>query len=270
MRNFPLTWRTNLRANLVLWPTVAPNIAALAKQDGRIYDEAAFLASFPRSDGEKAPTDARAVRNTIEVLALAGLAFRDQSNPPHFRLTALGRSLFSFLGVTSGTRFATEANRALLADLLIRALAVVAEYRAIWMLMSGTAGVLSNEELNRAIGRIRFLDDIDSTVKSILEARSDGDVARIGPRLYNDADYANEATRLDQRKAMNPLFLLAGGGGIFITLGDELRRLEDWAMPLIDRRLRDTTPLIHASPDPQEVELISGSGAAPFDFWSAQ
>src|SRR5882762_8142202 len=101
MASTPLRWRTNLRANLVLWPDVAANIAALVAADGQPYSEDEFIKSFPAAskDTTKAPTDARAVRNTFEALALAGLAFKDSSDPPLFRLTDLGASLFSFLGV---------------------------------------------------------------------------------------------------------------------------------------------------------------------------
>src|SRR5712671_6549847 len=112
MASTPLRWRTNLRANLVLWPEVAPNIAALINAAGQTYNEDELIKSFPGSSKEttKAPTDTRAVRNTFEALALAGLAFKDSTDPPKFQLTDLGASLFTFLGIGS-QRFANEANR---------------------------------------------------------------------------------------------------------------------------------------------------------------
>lgn len=249
MTSIPLRWRTNLRVNLVLWPEVAPNIAALVNANGEVYDEQLLLSRFPSEPGRKIPSDPRAVRNTFEALALAGLALRSSSTPSVFRLTALGQTAFSFLGVTGGRRFATDRNRHLLADVMIRALSVVIEYRAIWMLMRATAGMLSNEELNRAMKQLRFLDDVERVAELVASARAADDPTSIGPRLYDDGEYENEGTRGDQRKALNPLFLLAGGGGTFLTMEDEFRRIEDWAVPLIDRRLAEVSVQLHADTD---------------------
>lgn len=263
-----VSWRTNLRTNLVLWPDVSGNIAALAQCEGEVYDESALLSRFPAGEGEKSPTDARAVRNTFEVMALAGLAYRTEDDPPRLRLTELGRSLFSFLGVVGGTRFANEANRAIVADALIRAGSVVIEQRAIWMLMRRTEGLLTNEELNRAMARVHSLADVTEAAKVVREARRKSDPTIIGARLYENESYADSAKREDQRKALNPLFLLAGGGRMFISLepSDPYRRLEEWAVPLIDRRLQEPVPLIHASTDADIVRLISDQACLPIDI----
>src|ERR1041385_4845447 len=159
MALIPLAWRTNLRTNLVLWPEVAPNIASLASRDGSTYNETDLLKHFPSEGGKKAPTDARAVRNTAEVLALAGLSYVEAGEPPHFRLTDLGRATFSVLGVIGGKKPGKAENRRVLAASLIRALSSVAEYRAIWQLMRLTGDRLTNEELNRAIARMRYVED---------------------------------------------------------------------------------------------------------------
>lgn len=256
MSSIPLAWRTNLRANLDLWPTTSENITTVCGFNGQLYDETAILAE-----------NARAVRQTVEILALAGLGYKE-GDPAHFRLTNLGQCLFSFLGIVGGTRFANDQNRYLLAEVFVRSLSVVLEYRAIWDLMLKTGNVLTNEELNRAMNRIKYLADVNDTAEAILQARTDGNPGIIGPRLYEDAKFGT-ADQTDQRKAINPIFLLAGGGRIFLQLDHttENRRVEDWAVPLIERQLNQTTSLIHADTDPKTVNFISDQAALP-DFWS--
>ena len=256
----------------MLWPDVAPNIIALVAVDARPYNEDEFIKSFPAAskDTTKAPTDTRAVRNTFEALALAGLAFKDSADPPLFRLTDLGSSLFSFLGVGRPKKFANENNRPVVSDILIRGLSIIVEYKAIWMLMRRTNDLLSNEELNRAMARIHYLEDVPQVAKMVLDARLAGDPTKIGPRIYEDDKYLDAGKRQDQRKAMNPLFLLSGGGNFFITMDEEeeYRRIEDWAVPLIDRRFEEPAPQIHASTDREVAQLISEYSAAPGKKWS--
>jgi hypothetical protein len=263
----PITWRTNLRGNLDLWPDVSPNIEAVCKFDSKPYNEEQILQTIP-SEGARAPTDGRTVRNTVEILALSGLGYKDDSSDPIFRLTNLGRCVFSFLGVMGPVRFANEHNRHLLADAMIRALGTVIEYRAIWALMLGAGNLLTNEELNRGMGRTRFISDIPAVAEDILAARKSKNPADIGPRIYEDEKFGSPA-EADQRKAMNPLFLLAGGGRIFLQLDQtsEFRRLEDWAIPLIERQLSEPSPFLHASTQKTPVELMSRQ-AALSDYWS--
>ena len=71
------------------------------------------------------------------------------------------------------------------------------------------------------MGQIGYLDDVPVVAQKIVEARQRGDVTVIGERLYEPQKYADPATRPDQRKARTPLFQLAGGGKLFITLDDE-------------------------------------------------
>src|SRR5579863_124779 len=243
MASIPLQWDSNLRANLALWPKVLPNIAALVKCDGQPYVEEEFMKTFPStsSEGSKAPKDSRAVRNTFEALALSGLAYKDSATPPILHLSDLEISVFTFLGVLGEKSFANERNRRVLADALIAGLSIVVEYRAIWMLLRRTNGLLTNEELNRAMRRIQYLEDVEEAGQAVLAARGKKDPTLIGPRLYKEEEYSDETKKTDQRKAMNPQFLLAGGGRLFISMEDgaDYRRLEDWAVPLIDRRLDD-------------------------------
>jgi hypothetical protein len=271
MASTPLEWRTNLRANLVLWPDVSPNITALVAFDSQPYNEDEFIKSFPAAskDTTKAPTDTRAVRNTFEALALSGLAFKDSADPPKFRLTDLGASLFSFLGIGSEKRFANENNRPVISDVLIRGLSIIVEYKAIWTLMRHTDDLLSNEELNRAMAQMRYLEDVPRVAKKVLDARLAADPAKIGPRIYEDEKYVESEKRQDQRKAINPLFLLSGGGKLFITMDDaeEYRRIEDWAVPLIDRRLDEPVPQVHASTDREIAHLISEYSAVQGKKW---
>jgi len=271
MASIPLKWDSNLRANLALWPKVLPNIVALAKCDGEPYVEEELMKTFPTtaSDGSKSPKDSRAVRNTFEALALAGLAYKDSTSVPVLRLSDLGVAVFTFLGVLGNRSFANERNRRVLADAIIAGLSIVVEYRAVWMLLRRTNGLLANEELNRAMGRIQYLEDVEEAGQAVLAARSKNDVTLIGPRLYNDGEYSDESKRADQRKAMNPQFLLAGGGRLFISMedGTDYRRLEDWAVPLIDRRLDDPSTLIHASTDEESVRLMSENACVTSRDW---
>ena len=221
-----LIWRTNLRANLVLWPEVAPNIAALARSDGEPYDEEALLDKISSLADGKEATDTRSVRNTFEIMALSGLAVRE-GNPPQLKLTGHGSSLFSFLLPGKAGKYAVEGNRRLAAEYVIRALSVVLEYRAIWGLWRQCGNVLTNEELNRGMAR---LDVVASN---------------------------------DQRKAINPLFLLAGGGRLFVKMEEDRRILEEWALGLIDQALLQDLPDLTAGTSPDTAQLMSDYACAP-------
>lgn len=257
-----LQWDTNLRTNLRLWPVPLPNVVALASRDGAPYNEEDLLTSFPFHPDRKAPTDTRAVRNTFEVLAYAGMAYRSGETPERFRLTSLGLAALSFVGAVGGDTFAREANRRLLARFLIRGLSLVVENRAIWGLMLGAGGVLSNEELNRCMARVRHLEDVPAAAEAVLAARRDSDPTSIGPRLYKDGHFGGPREN-DQRKAMNPLFLLAGGGGWFIEVDrDPQRQLLAWARSEVARSLARSPKLVHASTSREVVIRISDYSGA--------
>lgn len=255
-----LVWRTNLRANLVLWPDVAPNIAVLASSDGEPYDEDALLAKVPATGAGKEATDTRAIRNTFEVMALSGLVFR-AGEPSILTLTDYGSGLLSFLLPNGSGRFCTDGNRRLAAEYVIRALSVILEYRTIWALWRQCGNVLTNEELNRAMARLDVFGSVREVADAIREARTANDPALIGPRIYEDAKYQSAPT--DQRKAINPLFLLAGGGRIFIRMEDERRILEDWACGMIDQALRQDLPDIEANTAPGTALLMSEYACSP-------
>lgn len=261
MAGRPLEWRTNLRANLVLWPEVTPNIAALARSSGTRYDEEEILRQIPLGGTEKKPTDTRAVRNSFEVMALSGLMVR-RGRPQSIFLTPLGESLFSFILTTAERRFINESNRKLAAEYLIRALSAVPEYRTLWALWRLCGNVLSNEELNRAIARLRFESEAEEAAAAILHSRNSGDPTRIGPRSYEDSKFVSAPE--DQRKAMNPLFLLVGGGRLFMRVDDKGRMLEEWATDIIDDLLRDPyLPDVKAGTDPAAASFMSDFACSP-------
>lgn len=255
-----LQWDINLRTNLRIWPTVAPNIACLAKEHDNAYDETDFVSRFPSNSG-KSPTDTRAVRNTFEALAQCGLAYR--SNSDRFLLTTLGECVLSFVGVSGSHSFANNGNIRLVGQLLIRGLSVVLEFRAIWLLFRLSDNCLSNEELNRAMGRIQTLEDVVSAAGDVLRSRDLADPTIIGPRIYHDERFATDPS--EQRKAMNPQFLLAGGGGIILAFDDssEFRKLPTWASRMIDRELATKPFDFHASTDATDVLRISAKANAP-------
>jgi hypothetical protein len=263
MLETPLAWRTNVRTNLLLWPEVGENIRNLVLEDGQPYDEGALLHALRRRAHGRLPDDRRAVRNTFEILALAGLAYRTGSVRPRFSLTALGRCTFSFLGVGRSRTVANPNNMHLLGRYLVRGLATVAECRAIWMLMRATGDVLTNEELNRAIQRMDTLLDVPETATAVLQARAANDPTKIGPRKYENQKYGTWQAN-DQRKVMNPIFLHAGGGGVLLSVGDgEERRLAAWAGPMLDQAIASAGPLIHASTEASSVLYISDMAAVP-------
>ncbi|WP_411340690.1 hypothetical protein V6U71_01625 [Sphingopyxis sp. J-6] len=255
-----LVWRTNLRANLILWPEVAPNIAALAQSDGEPYDEEALLDKISSFGGGKEASDTRSVRNTFEIMALSGLAMREGS-PPRLRLTGHGSSLFSFLLPGEAGRFAVEGNRRLAAEYVIRALSVVLEYRAIWALWRQCGNVLTNEELNRGMARLDVVASVPEAASSIRKARAMNDPTAIGPRLYEETKFTT--TPNDQRKAINPLFLLAGGGRLFVKMEDDRRIIEEWAVGLIDQALIQDLPDLIAGTSPDTAQLMSDYACAP-------
>lgn len=249
-------WRVNLRTNFRLWPEPTPNIQALLRCVGQPYDEEEFLREFERESESDAAAgaqpaaqrDARVVRNTLEALATLGLAVRDRNDV--LELTPLGNQVFSFLGLHGEESLANEHNLELVAEPLIRGLSGITEVRAIWMLMRLADDRLSNEELNRAMRAVNRLSDVEEVAQRVLDARSADDPSRIGDRIYEPAKYGTDQAS-DQRKAMNPQFLLAGGGGIFVSVepSERERRIEEWAAPLIDVALSQELPLLHASAD---------------------
>jgi hypothetical protein len=86
----------------------------------------------------------------------------------------------------------------------------------------------------------------------------------IGARLYEDAKYGTPQ-QTDQRKAMNPIFLICGGGRLFMTLdaSDEYRKFHDWAIPLIDDQLITPRLLLHAETDANIVLTVSDYASVP-------
>lgn len=264
MPDFVPEWRNNRRGNLVLWPDVAGNIAVLADADGQPYDEQALLGRFGNlGTEEKRPNDARTVRNTFEIMALSGLAYRDDGET--LRLTPLGRLTFSYLLPHGGGRsFANDNNIDLLGRCFVRGLGVIGEYRIIWKLIRHCDNYLTNEELNRALGQIDHFDDAANAADLIKEARAAGDPTRIGPRSYADDEYGTEREG-EHRKAMNVHFRLAGAGGMLISVSRDTddRRLAPWAVPLVDRELEREMPLEHASTEPASALLISAAAAVP-------
>lgn len=264
--DYETAWDLNLRANLRLWPIPVPNIQSLVQCAGAPYDEPALLAQLAHAAGGTPPQNTRAVRNTFEVLAYAGLAYRDGA-PERLLLTPMGDCIFAFLGTIGGHRFANDANVPLLGSLLIRALSLIVETRVIWMIMRGADNRLTNEELNRSIQAVGRLSEANATIERILEARDANDPTRIGPRAYEDLKYGTDRQN-DQRKAINPRFLLAGGGGMFITVtpDTEERRLVDWAVPIVDTCLAEVVDLEHAATRKELALRMSSHAGPPVDI----
>ena len=132
-------------------------------------------------------------------------------------------------------RIGNHFNVHLLGRLFALGFACIAEYRAILQLMLHCDGRLSNEELNRAMSTVRSDVDIAEVASMVRAARSSDDPLLIGPRIYKDEQFGNPTTRPDQRKAMNPWFLLAGAGGVLIAFerDEEYRSIRPWARPLL-------------------------------------
>jgi hypothetical protein len=243
-----MEWRESLRANLLLWP-LTPNLTALSRCAGKPWSEEGFLDAIKAeatasgtagADAEgsadedvsddvpdlKTANTARSVRQTLEVMVLGGLAYRDGSSVIH--LTPIGSHLLSFLRRReNGESVATNSNIHLAGRILLPGLFAVAEYRAIIQLTAASDGHLSREELNRALKTMsdwsypdRHL--IETLATLIKTSRNLNDPTKIGPRWYRDADFGT-AKESDQRKAVIPWFRLAGGGGLVMeanSLGD--------------------------------------------------
>lgn len=247
-----MEWRDSLRANLSLWPNLTANLAALSSCSGKTWDESKFLEAIKKetdvasktatslledialesedselaADGKVAKTS-RTVRQTIEIMILSGLAYRDEENL--FHLTRLGETLLSFLRIgPNGQSVANSANVHLAGRLLIPGLLAVPEYRSIVLLCAEVDGWITTEETNRAVRimsmwsypEANLLSQLASKIKT---ARDSNDVTKIGPRWYRDEDYGTSKAS-DQRKAVNPWLLLAGGGGLVLTSGDQYER----------------------------------------------
>jgi hypothetical protein len=245
-----LEWDINFRGNLRLWPEPSPALSAIAKLDGRRYDEESFLKALPEGTEGKSPSNTRRVREPVEALRMAGLATRE-GDPAIFRLTRLGRHVFSYLGALGEPSFANQFNRNLIAEPLVRGLSVIVEHRVIWRLMRSLDDKLTNRELNAALGILRTTEDIPRAVEVIARAREAGDEGRLGDLVYDDA--------AAERKAINPKFLLAGGGGTFISVERDspFRELLPAAIPLIDSCLRYPAFSRHLSGEVSVALLIS-------------
>lgn len=254
----PTQWDINLRANLRLWPEPLPNLRALARAVGGPWDEEQIaLNYFAAAEGEDRR---RAVRQTFEAMAYEGLVYRSDEDVLH--TTVLGEFVLTFLGLLGPRKFVNGSNRVIVAGPLIRGLAIITEVRVIWTLMRGLDNSLSNEELNRAMARIDTTADVPAVVKDIRAARAAEDPSLIGARLYDDDKFGTD-TENAQRKAMNPHFLLAGGGGLFIDVAAGERTLLPASARLIDGALRSRHRLIHADTTRRTTELISRASLAP-------
>lgn len=230
-------------------------MSSIAALDGQLYDEREFLKHLPVGTEQKTPTDTKRVREPIECLQYAGLAFKDGS-PPVFRLTPLGRHVFGFLGIGGEKSFVKDEGRVLLATPLIRGLGIVVEYRTIWRLMRLVDNKLTNRELNSAMAMIHSEGDTTAAADAILRFRETRNQKWIEKVIYAD--------QADERKAINPKFLLAGGGGTFITVErkDEYRRIQPSIVPVIDAVLEHPLSSVHISTSSKVVLAISNFASA--------
>jgi hypothetical protein len=102
---------------------------------------------------------------------------------------------------------------------------------------------------------------VPQAADAIRQSRVVNDPTQIGPRLYEDAKFTTAPE--DQRKAINPLFLLAGGGRIFMRMEDSRRILEEWACGMIDQALAQDLPDAVATTDPKVAQLMSEYACSP-------
>jgi hypothetical protein len=277
--NAPLVFNVGLRANLRLWPLdeVSPAIRAIAQWDGRAFEQKELsrrIAEIQQGDGNadgatqltKVAGTSRAARDALLVCRIASLAYvQEVDGVPLVRHTPLGQLVFSFLGLSPGGKcFANRGNLRLIAKPYIESLVAVRQYRAILQVMVGAGGQLTGDELNRAMAGLESGLYVQETARQILAYRAAGTVPTWQPsKAYprpeggvanaesagdapegepteadaGDAQVAGDAA--GERKAMNPHFLLAGGGGLFISVrGDSAQRtVADWALPLLVRAL---------------------------------
>lgn len=253
-----VVWDINLRANLRLWPEPLPHVKALAAAIGSDWDEAGIAAAhFGAQPGDDRR---RAVRQTYEAMAYEGLVHRTDHGT--LEATRLGQFVLTFLGLCGDRTFITSANRSIVAGPMIYGLSIITEVRVIWNLMRLLDNRMTNEELNRAMARIASTADVASTAAAIRAARLSGFITDIGPRLYDDAGYGTDSES-GQRKAMNPHFLLAGGGGLFISVDAGERRLHPSVIRQVDGALRSKPRQIHAGTESQVVQAIARASMAP-------
>jgi hypothetical protein len=211
------------------------------------------------------------VRNTFEVLALSGLAYKSASDPPLLLLTDLGQLAFGFLGLLAGIpSVANESNIHLVAHHQALALGAIPEIRAIWMLMRACDDRLSNEELNRAMSALASFSDIADVTRAVRDSRSTGHPEAIGDRIYENEKYGTDKAT-DQRKAINPLFLLCGGGGTIIDLGgaDGFRMLRPASIPSIDISCESASFIPAHDTSAASVLALSRAGRVQPSCWDA-
>lgn len=253
-----VVWDINLRANLRLWPEPLANIQSLAGAIGSPWDEIRIAQEYFHA--REGRDRRRAVRQTYEAMAYEGLVYRTSRGT--LDATRLGAFVLTFLGLQGGRKYITETNRSVVSGPMIYGLSIITEVRVIWSLMRSLDNRLTNEELNRAMARIDTTNEVTSVAAAIRNSRQLQDVRVIGPRLYDDLGYGSTSEN-DQRKAMNPHFLLAGGGGLFIDLDDRDRRLQPSTLDQIDGALRGNPMQVHAGTDSRTIHAISRASMAP-------
>ena len=98
--------------------------------------------------------------------------------------------------------------------------------------------------------------DVKAAAGAILQFRETGIQKWIEKVIYAD--------QTEERKAINPKFLLAGGGGTFITVerNDEYRHLLPSIVPVIDAVLKKPQRSVHISTSSDVVLAISRCASA--------
>lgn len=254
-------WDINLRANLRLWPEPLPNVRALCGAIGSIWDEEQIAAQF---FAEQSGHDRRrAVRQTYEAMAYEGLVYR--SHEGRLEATSLGQFVLRFLGLIGPRQYVCNANRQIVSAPMIYGLSVITEVRVIWGLMRMLDDHMNNEELNRAMARVSSPADVAATAEAIRASRTNADPTLIGPRAYDPDSYGSPQEN-DQRKAMNPHFLLAGAGGLFISLDGGERFLDRSVRRYIDGALRSKRTTMHAATDLSTIQAISRASMVSMHF----
>jgi len=189
------TWHCAFRSTFRLLPRSEQSLqlGVFLSSDGQAPE--AILTKLPYAS-ERAETpgelpDPKRYRDGRQLLRTVGLVYEDSDG--RLRVTELGRALLRWLP------HLTKENAPVLGRHAALALAacqlrnptgegkryanevVVFPFRTIWQIMLTLGGRIYSDELNRAVFKITREDQVGAAIETIRQARSSGDVSKMGP-----------------------------------------------------------------------------------------
>jgi hypothetical protein len=265
-------WSTSLHQTFRLLPRPSASLRVFLESDGRSREE--VLAALPyesaraRVPGAGSP-DPKRYRDGRQVLRSVGLVYEDAGE--RLRVTRLGRAVLWWLDTLSEdnvgviARYASYAlsawqlrnptrdGRDYAADM------VVFPYAFIWRVMLLTGRRITSEELARVVLKLTSESGIEDAAALILQAREEGDVNLMGPRVHEDND-----------RIISWMSLCSFGWTLITDKrdGDDAGsyQIPDKTLRLVERAAQIRRPHLEFDDDLSYFQHISRAAALPADY----